>query len=38
MGVPGLFSFLRRRYPQICRATDKKRDVGGAVDNLYVGR
>lgn len=36
--VPGLFAFLRRRYP-ICRAADRRRDVvrEGDVDNVYIG-
>jgi hypothetical protein len=40
--VPGLFSFLRRRYPQICRPTEKRREGmprsdQDATDNLYIG-
>ncbi|WIA19878.1 hypothetical protein OEZ85_005778 [Tetradesmus obliquus] len=41
MGVPGLFSFLRRRYPQICRPTEKRREGqprsdSDTTDNLYI--
>lgn len=42
--VPGLFAFLRRRYPQICSPVEKKRQghgddsQQGGVDNLYIGR
>jgi hypothetical protein len=40
--VPGLFSFLRRRYPQICRPTEKRREGAprsdrDSTDNLYIG-
>ncbi|KAF8063012.1 ALKBH8 [Scenedesmus sp. PABB004] len=45
-GVPGLFAFLRRRSPQICRPVDGRsaaRDAAaggdggdGGVDNLYI--
>ncbi|KAF6261699.1 XRN 5'-3' exonuclease N-terminus-domain-containing protein [Scenedesmus sp. NREL 46B-D3] len=41
MGVPGLYSFLRRRYPQICRPTEKRREGmprsdKDSTDNLYI--
>jgi hypothetical protein len=40
--VPGLFSFLRRRYPQICRPTEKRQEGmpfsdKDSTDNLYIG-
>lgn len=41
MGVPGLFAWLRRKYPlivqQIDRAEDGLRDDEQACDNLYIG-
>jgi len=30
MGVPGLFAYLRRRYPQICSIPDPPRKYAGA--------
>ncbi|WIA40164.1 hypothetical protein OEZ86_013561 [Tetradesmus obliquus] len=41
MGVPGLFSFLGRRFPQICRPTEKRREGQprsdtDTTDNLYI--
>ena len=30
MGVPGLFGYLRRRYPEICSVPDPPRRRGGA--------
>jgi hypothetical protein len=40
--VPGLFAFLRRRYPQICSPVEKRKAGGSGqrqqpVDNLYIG-
>lgn len=40
--VPGLFAFLRRRYPQILSPVEKCKGEGGGqqqqpVDNLYIG-
>ena len=39
MGVPGFFSWLRRKYPQIVddSANVACDDEGNACDNLYVG-
>jgi len=41
--VPGLFAFLRRRYPQICSPVEKRKGLGEDgrpqhVDNLYIGK
>jgi hypothetical protein len=39
--VPGLFAFLRRRYPQILSPAEKQKgggqDAQQQVDNLYIG-
>jgi len=42
MGVPGLFAWLRKRYPEISGPLIKKKDgsysgIEGNVDNLYIG-
>ncbi|KAF5827040.1 XRN 5'-3' exonuclease N-terminus-domain-containing protein [Dunaliella salina] len=41
MGVPGLFAWLRKRYPEISSPLIKKKDgtytgIRGKVDNLYI--
>jgi len=46
MGVPGLFSWLRRKYPEVVAPAPDKADPCGpggpdigdtACDNLYIG-